>query len=251
MTDIRQDSVVPRLVTEEEHGFHEGASVRKRDGLYYLVYSSISRGRPTSLAYATSRSPLGPFKYRGIIIDNAGCDPESWNNHGSIEEVNGQWYVFYHRSSRASRAHRRLCIEPITFGADGSIPEVQMTSQGAGRAFNLGETIDAFRACELSGTVFSGPDSEGREVLQRIGQGDTAIYRYVQWDTLAETVRIEGRGSGRISVFLDDEERPLVTVLVENGVGHAAQFSGKAGRHCVTLEFAVTDGLELQTISFR
>lgn len=250
MIDIQQDSIVPRLVTEEEHGFHEGASVRKRNGVYYLVYSCISRGRPTSLAYATSLSPLGPFAYGGIIVDNAACDPESWNNHGSIEEVNGQWYVFYHRSSRGGRTHRRLCIEPITFAADGSIAEVPMTSQGAGRPFALGETIDAYRACELSGTVCSAPDETNREALRHIGPGDTAVYRYVQWDNPPEIVRLEGRGSGRVLVFLDDEPRPAASVPIENGVGQAPMQSGERGFLSVRLVFERPDGLELHAVCF-
>ena len=31
----------------------------------------MERGKPTALGYATGKSPLGPFQYQGIIIDNA------------------------------------------------------------------------------------------------------------------------------------------------------------------------------------
>jgi arabinoxylan arabinofuranohydrolase len=86
MVEFEEDSIVKNIVTEEEHYFHEGSSLRKRGDTYYFVYSSMVRGKPTSLAYATSKSPLGPFEYRGVIVDNDGCDPQSWNNHGSIEE---------------------------------------------------------------------------------------------------------------------------------------------------------------------
>ena len=114
MVSFQSEDVVDDLVTEEEHFFHEGSSMRKIGDTYYYVYADMERGKPTSLGYSTSKSPLGPFTYQGIIIDNDGCDPASWNNHGSIECVNGQWYVFYHRCSRGVQQHRRLCIEPIT-----------------------------------------------------------------------------------------------------------------------------------------
>ena len=91
-----EGAVVHDLVTEEEHYFHEGSSMRKIRDTYYYVYADMERGKPTALGYSTGKSPLGPFTYRGIVIDNDHCDPESWNNHGSIECVNGQWYVFYH-----------------------------------------------------------------------------------------------------------------------------------------------------------
>ena len=67
-------------------------------------------------------------------------DLVSWTDHGSIHPFNGRWYVLYHRSSHASRYSRRLCIEPITINADGSINEVEMTSQDAGPAFVAGQT---------------------------------------------------------------------------------------------------------------
>lgn len=89
MISFNRDEIVDDLVTEEEHFFHEGSSMRKIGDTYYYVYADMERGKPTSLGYSTSKSPMGPFTYRGIIIDNAGCDPASWNNHGSIECVNG------------------------------------------------------------------------------------------------------------------------------------------------------------------
>ncbi len=138
MTSFCRKDVVDNLVTEEQHYFHEGSSVRKIGDTYYYVFADVERGKPTSLGYATGKSPLGPFTYRGIIIDNADCDPDSWNNHGSIECFNGQWYVFYHRSSRGTESFRRLCVEPITINPDGSIDEVKMTFPGSRRTLRSG-----------------------------------------------------------------------------------------------------------------
>ncbi|MDN4473057.1 family 43 glycosylhydrolase [Demequina zhanjiangensis] len=199
MMTLDQASVVDGLLTEGEHHFHEGSSMRKRGDLYYLVYAEISRGKPTSLGYATSYSPLGPFTYRGVIVDNADCDPESWNNHGSIAEVGGQWYVFYHRASRGVSSMRRLCIEPIEFSPDGSIPEVPMTSQGAGEPFAAGEEIPAFTACGLSGHVRIAPDGHGSEALTEIAPGDTAVFRYVD-GARAARVSVQGTGVGSVEV---------------------------------------------------
>ena len=58
---IAPETVQTSLLNEADHGFHEGASIRKRDGIYYLLYADISRGRPTCLGYATSTNPLGPL----------------------------------------------------------------------------------------------------------------------------------------------------------------------------------------------
>ena len=198
MVSFDEHSIVERIVTEEEHGFHEGSSVRKRGGIYYYVYPCIFRnGRPTCLAYATSSSPLGPFAYRGIIIDNAKCDPESWNIHGSIEEFNGQWYVFYHRCSKNSRGYRRLCVEKIFFNDDGTIDEVKMTSQGAGEPFGLDERIEGWRACEVEGGAYI----DGTELVMKAGS--SAVIRYLRCRKPPKTMRAETEGSGKLAVALN------------------------------------------------
>lgn len=217
---IQPETLHTNLINEAEHGFHEGASIRKRNGIYYLVYADISRGRPTCLGYATSQFPLGPFTKRGIIIDNIGCDPQTWNNHGSIAEFNGQWYVFYHRSSQASNFNRRVCIEPIHFNADGSIDEVSMTTQGAGDALPATQPIEAWRACLLNGhvrTASEGPtenDQTVREHLTQIHLDDWAAFKYVDFDTQPVNIFQARAGSlaygGLIEIRLDAPDGELI-----------------------------------------
>lgn len=206
------------LITEAGHGFHEGASIRKRNGIYYLVYTDISRGRATCMAYATSASPLGPFTKGGIIIDNTGCDPETWNNHGSIASFNGQWYIFYHRSSQASNFNRRVCVEPIHFNADGSIDEVEMTTQGVTGPLPCHQPIDAARACLLNGRARIAPDGPSecaplvRERLTQVHHGDWAAYKYIDFDsTKAPVTRFTCRAGtptygGTIEIHLDQPD---------------------------------------------
>lgn len=217
---ILPETLVPDLITEAGHGFHEGASIRKRNGVYYLVYTDISRGRATCLAYATGPSPLGPFIKRGILIDNTGCDPETWNNHGSIAEFNGQWYVFYHRSSQAGNFNRRVCVEPIYFNEDGSITEVEMTTQGAGGPLPATQPVEAWRACLLHGrvrTAAEGPtehDPGVRERLAMIHHGDWAAYKYLDFDAQPVERFFARAGSlaygGLIEVRLDAPDGELV-----------------------------------------
>ena len=76
----------------------------------------------------SSDNPLGPFTYCGTIINSRCIDPASWNNHGSIVELNGEWYVFYHGSSNNLDRRRRARVEKIKFNEDGTIDEVECTS---------------------------------------------------------------------------------------------------------------------------
>lgn len=125
MMSIDESTIVENIVTEKEHHFHEGSSMRKRGDTYYYVFADISGGRPSSLGYATSGSPLGPFTYQGVIVDNISLNPDSWNNHGSIENVNGNWYVFFHVSTQG-KYMRRACMAPIEFDEDGLIKKVEL-----------------------------------------------------------------------------------------------------------------------------
>lgn len=187
MIEINIDTMLTNIINEKEHGFHEGASIRKRNGIYYLLYTDTSRGKATCLAYAISKNPLGPFEKKGIIIDNIGCDKETWNNHGSIAEFNGQWYIFYHRSSQGTRFNRRVCVEPIYFNEDGTIDEVEMTTQGIQQPLNAEMDIDAYRACLLSGEIKTevfkqNANEEYYEYLCDIEDNNWAAYKYINFD---------------------------------------------------------------------
>lgn len=142
----------------EGHAFFEASSMRRANGQYYFIYSSVLSHE---LCYATSDSPLGAFTYGGTIVSNCDMFIDSYkpadrpmyyggNNHGSIIEIAGQWYIFYHRQTNGCNYARQGCIEPITILPDGRIPQVEMTSCGANGAPLPGEgTYPAHIACHL------------------------------------------------------------------------------------------------------
>ena len=95
-------------------------------------------------------------------------------------------------------------MEPIQILPDGSIPEVRMTSQGAGEPFGPGEKIRAFRACELHGNICIAPEAHGsEEVLTHIGEGDSASFRYVRTDRAFHRAVLEYSGKGNVRILLD------------------------------------------------
>lgn len=248
------------ILTEEEHHFHEGAYMTKRNGIYYLVYADISRGEmPTCIGYATSSSPFGPYKYGGVIIDNDECNPGNWNNHGSIAEFKGQWYVFYHRSTHGCNMMRKACVEPIYFGPDGSIPEVEMTSQGAAEPFRKGEKIEAEQACILHGNVRIMAFSGNEEELGMICDEDRAVYRYIEFTGAEKEIEIRlkaGRNGGTISAKLDKpwhQRIAEIEVQGSEGGGEWQTLSFKIepadGIHAVYLEF-YGDGEDLMEVDW-
>lgn len=254
LKSIEPGSLHSDLLTEAKHGFHEGASIRKHGGLYYLVYTDISRGRATCLAYATAPSPLGPFEKRGILIDNTGCDPQTWNNHGSIAEFNGQWYVFYHRSSQATRFNRRVCVEPIRFNLDGSIDEVEMTTQGVSAPLVATQNIEAWRACLLSGQVHSealqpAENCPGyREHLTMIHDGDWAAYKYVDFGSGVVAFQAQAASltyGGVIELHLNLPDGALV------GTCQVARTGGWQKWEAVTCQVQRAAGVHVLFLVFR
>lgn len=229
MIEIDSSTIHEGVVTEKEHFFHEGAYMVKRKGIYYMVYTDMQRaGVPTCIGYSTSNSPYGPFKYGGIIIDNNRCDPGNWNDHGSLVEFKNKWYVVYHRSTHNSYTMRKVCMEPLTFHADGSIPEVEMTTQGTSGPLPATDTLDAERACLLYGHVYSEKISENNEALVGIMPGDKAAYKYLDFGDGVDSITISvapGINSGQIGIYLDQLWSPLIGQINIPGNGDATTFT--------------------------
>lgn len=242
MVEIDPDTITQPL-SVAEHEFHEGSTVKKINGKYYFVYTDTHRhgGRATSMGYAVSDNPMTGFTYGGIIVDNFGCDPRTWNNHGSLECFNGQWYVFYHRSTHNGSCSRHVCIEPITINADGSISEVKMTTSGGAAALPANEPLAACRACEMSGNVRfeTDPASAYGFALTQIKHGDTATYRYLDFDG-EDTFSVKACADGyfRVEVYIDDWYHAS---LVTETSGAYAEFTTRipplTGRHTMQLKF--------------
>ena len=152
-TEIVEDMVSGRY-QDGIFSFFEASSIRKIKDKYIFIYSRFTKdgefGLPVSnytLAYAYSDHPLGPWTYGGTIIDGrarevneqgdtiASATPDG-NTHGSICEINGQWYVFYHRQTGLDEYSRQAMVAPIEVnveeGAGGKveISEGEYTSEG-------------------------------------------------------------------------------------------------------------------------
>ena len=127
--------------------FFEAAWVHRRDGRYYLSYSTgeritdpamrtknnfladpaLGRAHQPEIAYAVASSPLGPYTYRGVILGAV----SSGTNHHSIAPFRGQWYLFYHTAdlslalnptlTRGHGCRRSLAVEPLAYDAEGDI----------------------------------------------------------------------------------------------------------------------------------
>lgn len=206
MYEILPDTFFTDIVPYE---FFEACSPRKIGDTYYMIYSPKTGSR---LVYATSKSPRGPFEYKGVIIDN-GIDYPGGNNHGSICNINGQWHIFYHRTTNGTVMSRRGCVERIEILPDGTIPQVEMTSLGFEKSLSPYEITPAEIACVIKGEAIITEKNTFTRVITNITSGCIIGYKYFDFGedfgskTMNFSANILGTGCrSQIRILLDDFE---------------------------------------------
>lgn len=112
-------------------GFNEGAFVLKRNGLYYLMWSEFDTRAPRySVAYGTSKSPMGPFAKaeKNPILKQQG--EVKGAGHHSVVQVPGtdDWAIAYHRFviPGGNGYNRETVLSPMRFDANGLIMPVDV-----------------------------------------------------------------------------------------------------------------------------
>ena len=137
----------------EGHEFFEASSMRKFNGKYYFIYSSVNGHE---LCYAMGDSPLGEFEYKGTLVSigDLGLSDKPLNylgnTHGSVEYINGKYYVFYHRQTNRHCYSRQACAEEIKMNADGTFTQAEITSCGLnGAPLKAKGSYEARIACNL------------------------------------------------------------------------------------------------------
>lgn len=113
-----------------EFNFFEASSIRQVGNKYVMVFSGYSGpdyglgSTNSALRYAFGDSPLGPWRSGGVLVDSRGVVLNedgskltttnfAHNTHGSLQEINGQWYVFYHRPPRGFGNARQTMVAPV------------------------------------------------------------------------------------------------------------------------------------------
>ena len=115
---IVDDAGKPLLTGDHDRRFFEAPWMHKHNGTYYLSYST---GDTHYIVYATSKSPYGPFTYRGRILEPV----QGWTTHHSIVRHGGKWYLFYHDTQLSNRTHlRNVKVTELRHNADGTIQTI-------------------------------------------------------------------------------------------------------------------------------
>lgn len=223
----------------EGHEFFEASSIRKINGKYYFVYSSV---QSHELCYAISDRPDAGYQFGGTLVDigdvflngrtEQGAVNSLGNTHGGIERAGKQWYVFYHRQTNRTNFSRQSCAEKIYFDENGKIQQAEVTSCGLNQGPLKGEGYYPARICchltSIKGAAFSHPDTmrmdypyltqdlpdmeyteslsredekEPVQYIKNMQNGSTAGYKYFDLSRVKSiSLQIRGKAKGKIEV---------------------------------------------------
>lgn len=218
--------------------YQEGPWAYKHDGHYYMTYASTCC--PEGIGYAMSNSPIGPWIYKGMIMDG---DKRSSGNHPGIIDYKGKSYVFgfnYEILKHTMTKHyerRSVCSEKINYNADGTIQKLPFWS--AKGVKQLG-TLNPYNRVEAENIAFSEgvkteeatewerniPWDKGKKIADRIfvtsiNNGDYVKVQGVNFFNGASFVKagIAALYGGKIEIHVDKINGSLLGTITVNASG--------------------------------
>ncbi|HEY7483931.1 MAG TPA: LamG-like jellyroll fold domain-containing protein [Streptosporangiaceae bacterium] len=125
------------------------------------------RGFLKAAGGVTAGKPLGPWTYRGRILDTV---TNTTTNHSAMVEYKGQWYIVYHNGMLpgGGEFRRSVCIDKLFFNEDGTIQKVVQTLSPRAR-----QPVAWYRFDERSGTTAA--DSAGGNWPGTLAGGATFV----------------------------------------------------------------------------
>ena len=223
----------------------EDSGINKIGDTYYYSYCTNwqvdDEGKKTygfsnaQIAYMTSKNPMGPFTYQGVVFKNQNdyFPGNGGNNHHSIFEFNGKYYITYHTRVVSNQLglsglnYRSTHVTEIQLLEDGifeKLPKTNYTSLKQVKALNPYEKTEAETIATMGGIettqegMLSKTYGSGNMVLSEIQTGDwVAVYGADFGDTGATeftaSVKAEKGTVGAIQIRLDSPDGEVVGCL--------------------------------------
>lgn len=159
MKSFSKVELIPNTVAKD---FFEAPYMFKRNGIYYMMYSS---GRCEDHTYRvqyvkSTKGPFGPYEYPAhnpILVTNADGTIHGPGHHSVLQDGN-DYYMVYHRHNNPHSGggfHRQLAADKMLFDEQGDIINIAPTHEGIGF---LGKNTLPFTNQALGKTVTSSSD---------------------------------------------------------------------------------------------
>lgn len=268
----------------EGHGFYEASSPRKINGTYVMVYSSeLSH----EMAYATASEPLGVYTYQGALVSCADFGLKGntvpvmpyGNVHGGLVQLNGSWYIFYHRHTSGQEASRQGCAERLPIREDGWFGQAEITSCGLNQGPLPAEgTYNACYCCYLTSPSIAprrlttrecrretethiyeeAVGTEEKDFLHYIANVETGTvvgYKYFSFDGAKKlALRLRGMGKVKVSVCVDGPDAGEVGAgeieLQEGWNVLSVDLQDISGVHGLYVRFRTEERIQFESFTF-
>lgn len=250
-------------------GFFEAPSIRKFFDKYYFIYSSEHFHE---LCYAIGDTPKGPFVHKGRLVSNGdvgmeqGYHPKNHmgNNHGSLVEIKGKYYIFYHRHTNNTPYSRQACAEEIELLADKTFKQAEITSCGlnGGPLWAKGVYSTSI-VCNISADMPNAPyltqngvdrEEADDQYVKNMTDGSYIGFKYFDFlgnDTL--TLNVIAYNGGEISLYNDLDAEPCGCILLKSseGIVESYKVETKIKKGTAPLFFKYTGDGVCDIISFE
>ena len=205
----------------------EDSSIEKIGDTYYYSYCTNwnTGGNPygfnnAEIAYMTSKNPLGPFTYQGIVLKNPAAYQldGGGNNHHSIVEFKGKYYVLYHSRvierrmgvNGGSGFNYRSChIDEATLSSDGKI-----TCTGTMKGVSQLETLNPYEKVQAE-------TMSNQAGINVSGVGDTVVTQIESGDWVKVSGVNFSKGASHLTVNASSNSGCAVKVCTGSPTGNA------------------------------
>ena len=255
------DGEIKALDNLPKKGLQEGPFMLERKGVYYLTYPHVAN-KIERLEYATGYSPMGPFTWAGVLLDESGSG--CWTSHHSIVEYQGQWYLFYHDRDLSPDFDKRRSIraDQLHFNDDGSIRKVTPTLRGVGLVNSASEIhIDRYSERSGDGVTVSflddaNPHAGWKTTFNRAVVGAIQAVDFGRGGQKAIEIRAKAGGKGALEVRLGKQDGPVIArIAVKSGMDWASSKARArqvpAGVHDVFVVQAGAAPVDVDWVRFR
>nr|WP_315153427.1 glycoside hydrolase family 43 protein [uncultured Flavobacterium sp.] len=205
--------------------YQEGPWVWKRNSHYYLSYASTCC--PEGIGYSMSKSPLGPWEYKGMIVD---ASEKTRGNHPGIIDYKGKSYCFGHTydliKSVTSTFYERRSVDAdeIIYNEDGTIQNHDYFTKDGPEQI---ETLNPFSRVEAETMAWSkgvktDKSNEAGVYVTQIHNDDFIQVRGVDFAKGAKKIDIiaASANTGMIEIRADKLDGVVIgTVKIENTGG--------------------------------
>lgn len=137
--DMKSFSKLAQIPNTVAKDFFEAPFMFKRNGIYYLTYSSGRCEDGTyRVQYVMSKTgPMGPFVYgkNNPVLSTTADGTVHGPGHQSVLQEGNDFYMIYHRHNNPNNEggyHRQVAADKMEFDAEGNIVKINPTHEGVG-----------------------------------------------------------------------------------------------------------------------